>query len=78
MTHTRRVLDGAKLREIRQDHLGLSQAEMGKTLGVTRKTVARWEGGAFQPSYAMLLRLAQTLDTDLDTFSTRVPVEDAA
>jgi transcriptional regulator with XRE-family HTH domain len=77
MTHTRRKLDGAKLRELRQDRYALSQVGLARAVGVTRKTVARWENGEFQPSYAKLLELARVLRLPLDAFSTRELVKQA-
>jgi DNA-binding transcriptional regulator YiaG len=38
-------MTAGKFRRLRQD-TGLTQAELGKTLGVDRVTVARWETGA--------------------------------
>jgi transcriptional regulator with XRE-family HTH domain len=75
MKHTRRKVDGAKLREIRQDRYGLSQIGLAKALGLTRDTVSRWENGECQPSPARLLELARLLAADLDEFTTRVPDE---
>lgn len=78
MTHTRRKLDGPKLREIRQDRLGLSQAGLARALKLTRDTVSRWETGECQPTPASLLKLAQFLDVSLDEFTYREPDRRAA
>lgn len=45
---------------------GLSQAELGKRIGVSRQTIVAIERGAYNPSTLVTLRLAHVL---------RVPIE---
>ena len=46
---------------------GLSQRELAEQIYVTRSTVARWENGSRLPDAVMISRLAQCLDTDVNT-----------
>ena len=46
---------------------GLSQRELAEQIYVTRSTVARWESGSRLPDAVMISRLAQCLDTDVNT-----------
>src|SRR3954452_8469083 len=45
----RRRLNGAEIRFLRHE-LQLSQAALAHLLGITERTVARWESGAIHPS----------------------------
>ena len=44
---------GSFLQELRKEH-NLTQAEMGDKLGVTNKTISRWETGNYMPPVEML------------------------
>ena len=44
---------GSFLQELRKEH-NLTQAELGEKLGVTNKTVSRWETGNYMPPVEML------------------------
>lgn len=46
---------------------GLSQAELGKALGVAQNTVSAWEKGARQPDSFMLKALADFFNVSTDT-----------
>ena len=46
---------------------GLSQRELADKIYVTRSTVARWESGSRLPDAVMISRLAQCLETDVNT-----------
>jgi putative transcriptional regulator len=46
---------------------GLSQQELAVSLHVVRQTVSKWETGLSVPDADMLIRLAQELDTDVNT-----------
>ncbi len=48
-----------KLKE-KRERLGLTQDELGKILGTTRNTIARWERGEVQPQSWNMLWLALT------------------
>lgn len=49
---------GKFLAELRAER-GLTQAELGKELGVTNKTVSRWENGNYLPPVEMLQLLSE-------------------
>ncbi|MBO5779333.1 MAG: helix-turn-helix domain-containing protein [Clostridia bacterium] len=51
---------------------GLSQADLGKILGVSNKAVSKWETGASYPSTEMMLPLAQALGTTIEELYTAV------
>ena len=48
---------GAFLAELRKEHK-LTQAELGERLGVSNKTVSRWETGTYLPPVEMLQELS--------------------
>jgi len=48
---------GSFLAELRKSH-NLTQAELGAKLGVTNKTVSRWETGNYMPPVEMLAELS--------------------
>ena len=39
----------------------MTQAELGEKLGVTNKTVSRWENGNYMPDLSLLAQLARDL-----------------
>lgn len=45
---------------------GLTQAELGDKLGVTNKTVSRWENGNYMPDISLLQGLAQVLEINVN------------
>lgn len=45
---------------------GMSQAELGQHVGVTRQTVNAIEGGKYSPSLEVAFKIARTLDVPLD------------
>ena len=49
---------GSFLAELRKEHK-LTQAELGEKLGVTNKTVSRWETGTYMPPVEMLEELSR-------------------
>lgn len=48
---------GSFLAELRKEH-NLTQAELGEKLGVTNKTISRWETGNYMPLVEMLAELS--------------------
>ncbi len=44
---------------------GLSQHQLAERMYVTRSTIARWENGSRLPDAAMITRLSEILDTDV-------------
>jgi transcriptional regulator with XRE-family HTH domain len=61
-----------KLKQLRKD-AGLSQAKLGKRLGVTRNAVSQWEAGATEPSTKHLRKLAAALGAPLDQLVESTP-----
>lgn len=45
---TRHSWDRRRIRELRR-HLGLTQAELARNLGVRQQTVSEWETGQYEP-----------------------------
>lgn len=46
---------------------GMSQAELGQRVGVTRQTVNAIEGGKYSPSLEVAFKIARTFDVPLDS-----------
>lgn len=44
----------------------MTQEALGERLGVTNKTVSRWENGNYMPDIGLLLPLAETLGTSVN------------
>lgn len=59
------VMTGEEVRALR-DFLGMTQEEMGETLGVAELTIRRWEKGYFKPSPLALEKLHQLRDSLLE------------
>ena len=51
-----------------REQVGLSQAELGARVGVTRQTIAVWEKGERLPSLGQLSRIANALGISMDVF----------
>jgi transcriptional regulator with XRE-family HTH domain len=49
----------ARCREVRREHLALTQREWASRLGVSPGTVARWEVGGGGPSLRMIRSMAE-------------------
>lgn len=60
------MLFAETLKKLRTES-GLSQRELAGRVFVTRSTVARWESGNRLPDAAMISRLSQCLDVDVNT-----------
>ena len=56
-----------KLSELRAA-AGISQAELGKHLGVTNRAVSKWENGLSLPSAENIFKLARLFDVPADSF----------
>lgn len=67
---------GTFLAELRREK-GLTQEQLGEKLGVTNKTVSRWENGNYMPDLSMLQTLAETLGVSVSELllGERVPEE---
>jgi len=57
--------DGMKLREIREEK-GVSQAELGKQIGVARQTIAAWENGDREPSVLQFSKVCKVLKVPME------------
>ncbi len=56
---------GSFLAELRKEH-HLTQAELGEKLGVTNKTISRWETGNYMPPVEMLEELSNMYDMTIN------------
>lgn len=56
---------GSFLSELRKEH-NLTQAELGEKLGVTNKTISRWETGTYMPPVEMLEQLSNLYDLTIN------------
>ena len=45
---------------------GLTQEQLGNILGVSNKTISRWENGNYMPDLSLLIPLSETLDISLN------------
>ena len=60
------VLLGSKIRELRIKY-NLTQAELAKQVGVSKATVTAYEGDLRQPSYDVLIKLANVFKVSIDS-----------
>ncbi len=58
-------LIGRFLSELRKSH-GMTQEQLGERLGVTGKTISRWETGNYLPPVDMLLELSRMYDLSIN------------
>ena len=68
---------GTRLRELRQGR-GLTQIDLGKTVGVSNRVIAYYEDKNAQPPGPMLADLAQALRVSIDQLLGVKPVKDLA
>ena len=52
---------------------GLTQTELGDTLGVTKGNVSAWEAGRHEPSYRQMLKIAKSLRATLPGVQMEIP-----
>ncbi len=55
---------------------GLTQEQLGEKLGVTNKTVSRWENGNYMPDIEMLQLLAEEFDVSINELLTGERIRD--
>lgn len=62
----------------RRKEKGLTQQDLGEMLGVTNKTVSRWETGAYLPDLSTIPELCRVLDISVNEFfcGEAIPQED--
>lgn len=56
---------GSFIAELRKEQ-NLSQEAMGEKIGVTNKTISRWETGAYLPPTDMLLTISELFDVSIN------------
>ena len=56
---------GSFLAELRKEK-NLTQDELGEQIGVTNKTISRWENGNYLPPVEMLLILSKLYDVGIN------------
>lgn len=54
-----------RIRALRFHNAEMSQAELGRRIGVTRQTIAAIEAGKYSPSLESAFRIAQVFDVPL-------------
>ena len=59
------VQTGKFIAELRKEK-SLTQAQLGDLLGVTNKTISRWENGNYMPDLAVLQSLCAVLDVNIN------------
>jgi len=56
---------GKFIAQLRKEH-ELSQEKLGEIIGVTNKTISRWETGIYLPSAEMLLSMSKLFDVSIN------------
>ena len=56
-----------RVRELREQKEGMTQAELGKLVGVTRQTIAAIEKRSYSPSLESAFRIARVFDVSINT-----------
>ena len=56
---------GKFIAQLRKEH-ELSQEKLGEIIGVTNKTISRWETGTYLPSAEMLLSMSKLFDVSVN------------
>ena len=56
---------GKFIAELRKEH-GFTQEQLGDKIGVTNKTVSRWETGTYLPPADALLMLSELFDVSIN------------
>lgn len=60
------ILLGKRIKELRNKHK-LTQTELAERVGVTKSTIAAYENDSRQPSYAVLIKMANVFKVSLDS-----------
>jgi len=55
---------GNFLRELRKTK-GLTQEQVAEKLGISSRTISRWETGVYMPDISMLVDIAEMYDVDV-------------
>jgi putative transcriptional regulator len=63
-----------RIRDLRADLAGMTQAELARRLGVTRQTVIAIEQGRYSPSLELAFQIAMVFGVPLETvFQYEIP-----
>ena len=62
---------GEKIKELRIEK-GLSQMQLGKTIGVSQKAIDYWERNVNEPKASYIIALVHTFDISFDEFFTDI------
>lgn len=68
---------GKFIAQLRKEQ-GLTQEALGERLGVTNKTVSRWENGNYMPDIELLIPLGETLGVSVNELLAGERLDDAA
>lgn len=55
-----------KVKQLRERHNGMTQAQLGEIVGVTRQTIAAIEQRRYSPSLETAFRIAKVFNTSID------------
>jgi len=55
-----------RIRELREQHGGMSQSALAEAIGVTRQTIIAIELGKYSPSLESAFRISRVFATDLE------------
>lgn len=55
-----------RIRELREQHGGMTQAQLGEAIGVTRQTVIAIEQGRYSPSLESAFRISRVFGVGLE------------
>ena len=58
-------MEGIRIKQLRKE-AGLTQAELGKQLGVVKQTISSWENNISEPNGDTLIQLSNILNTSPD------------
>ena len=58
---------GTFLRQLRKEN-GLTQEQLAEKLGVTNRSVSRWENGVNMPDFDLVIEIADLFDITIDEF----------
>ncbi len=56
--------------KIQRAKLGINQGKLGELAGVSRQTISSIEGGEYNPSITLVLKLATIFDTSVEEIFT--------
>ena len=57
---------GNRIRQLRMEHDGMTQADLGKRVDCTRQTIIAIEAGGYVPSLTLAFRIARVFDVPVE------------